>query len=340
MQPPTNNIKLPQPPRRRYSLGLLLVWLIVLAGMGGAAANHRNIEDWWRLRGYRAPAAVAQLADQDTMTPAARKIFYVNRPAIDDKNSFAPACGAGTVKEQTIVLGCYHGNQNGIYVLSVDDPRLSGVEQVTAAHEMLHAAYDRLSSADRQQVDQQLLDYYHNNLHDQRVLSTIDAYKKTEPNDLVNEMHSIFGTEIAGLPPGLEQYYKRYFTNRQQVAAFAAQYQSAFTSRQAALSQLETRLDSLKQQIQSMEADLKAQKADIDSRQSQLVAERDSGNLAAYNAGVAGYNRSIDEYNSAVDSLRGLVNNFNALVSQHNDLVLEQSQLRDELDANSVPDRR
>jgi chromosome segregation ATPase len=217
---------------------------------------------------------------------------------------------------------------------------LSGVEQVTAAHEMLHAAYDRLSTADRQKIDQQLLDYYHNDLHDQRILDTIDAYKKTEPNDLVNEMHSIFGTEIAGLPPGLEQYYQRYFTNRQQVAAFAAQYQSAFTSKQAALTRLESQLDALKQQIQNTEADLKAKKADVDNRQSQLVAERDSGNTAAYNAGVAGYNSLVDAYNNEVDSLRGLVNTFNTLVNQHNALVLEQSQLRDELDANAVPNRQ
>ena len=340
MQPPTNKINNLRPRRPKFSLGLLVVWAVVLAALGFAAADKQNIEDWWRLRTYHAPAAVVQLADQDTMTPYARKVFYVNQPAIDDKTSFAKVCESGSSKEQTIVLGCYHGSQNGIYVLSVDDPRLSGVEQVTAAHEVLHAAYDRLNESDKAQINRQLLDYYHNDLHDQRILSTIDAYKKSEPNDVVNEMHSIFGTEIASLPPGLEQYYQRYFTNRQQVAAFAAQYQSAFTSRQAALSQLESQLDALKQQIESIDADLKSQKADIESRQAQLESERTSGNIAAYNAGVAAYNSSLDAYNAEVNNLRGLVNQFNGLVNQHNALVLEQSQLRDELDANAVPSKQ
>ena len=33
--------------------------------------------------------------------------------------------------EKTIILGCYHSDQEGIFVYNVTDPRLSGVEQVT-----------------------------------------------------------------------------------------------------------------------------------------------------------------------------------------------------------------
>jgi hypothetical protein len=334
MQPPTSNSSQFSPkPRRR--LGAWLVLLILVGLLGTAAANRQNVWDWWQLKHYQAPADVAGLADQDTMTASARKIFYVNQPAIDDKASFAKACAAGGAREQTIILGCYHGNQAGIFVLAVSDPRLSGVEQVTAAHEMLHAAYDRLSAKDKQQIDKQLMDYYQRDLHDQRILATIDAYKKTEPNDLVNEMHSIFGTEITSLPPGLEQYYQRYFTNRAQIATFAAQYQAAFTSRQATLTGLENQLDDLKSQIQATEDDLKAKKAAIDDKRTQLQAAA-GGNTAAYNAGVPAYNKLVDAYNAEVQTVRNLINQFNQLVSQHNDLVLEQSQLRNELDANSV----
>jgi hypothetical protein len=339
MQPPTNKPNYYRP-KHRLSFLFLLVWLIFLAALGTAAANRQNLWDWWQLKHYQAPPTVAQLADQDAMTDYARKVFYVNHPAIDDKTSFSKACAASGSREQTIILGCYHGNQGGIFVLSVDDPRLSGVEQVTAAHEMLHAAYDRLSSSDKQQVNKQLLAYYQNDLHDQRIRDTIEAYKKSEPDELVNEMHSIFGTEIANLPAGLEKYYGRYFSNRGQVAAYAAQYQSAFTSRQAALSQLETQLDSLKTQIQNLEADLKSKRAEIDARQSELVAARNSGNVAAYNAGVPGYNRLVDTYNNEIETVRSLINRFNTLVNQHNALVLEQSQLRDELDAGTIPNRR
>jgi hypothetical protein len=306
--------------------------------LGLLAANRQSLTDWWRLRSYQAPAAVSQLAAQVTMTDYARKVFYVNQPAVADKPSFAQACAAaGSQKEKTIVLGCYHSGQNGIYVLNVDDPRLQGVEQVTAAHEMLHAAYDRLGRDERAKVDAMLKDYYDHQLSDQRIVDTMAAYKKTEPNDLVNEMHSIFGTEIANLPAPLEAYYKQYFNNRSQVAAYAAQYQAAFTSRQALLAQYEARLDTLKRQIETAEIDLRAQQAEISARQAALTAERSSGNLAAYNAGVPEYNRLVDAYNNQLAAVKALIDQFNQLVATHNALVLEQNQLRDELNATAAP---
>jgi hypothetical protein len=331
MQPSTNRAS------KHRGLGTLIVLVVWLALLGAAAANRQNLFDWWQLRHYQAPAEIAQLASQDTMTDYARKVFYVNEPAVPGKQQFAQDCKAAGQREQTIVLGCYHSNQAGIFLLSVSDPRLSGVEQVTAAHEMLHAAYDRLDGAEKNRINKLLLDYYHNDLHDQRIQNTMEAYKKTEPNDLVNEMHSIFGTEIANLPAPLEEYYQRYFTNRPAVAAFAAQYQAVFTSRQQTLTQLETQLDSLKQRIQAGEDDLKIQQATINEQQATLMAQRNSGNTGAYNAGVPAYNRLIDGYNAQIESIKSLISQYNQLVANHNALVLEQNQLRDELDASATP---
>jgi len=317
-------------------LGLLMALLLLLAAAVAAAANLRGIADWLELRSYQPPAAVASLASQDGMTASARKIFYVNHPVIEDKDTFNNQC-PNNGGEQTIVLGCYHGNQDGIYLLNVTDARLNGVEQVTAAHEMLHAAYDRLSNSDRQKVDAMLLDYYNHGLHDQRLLNTIAAYKKTEPRDLVNEMHSVFGTEVASLPNGLEAYYKRYFSNRAQIAAFAAQYQGVFTSQQQQLAQLKTQLANLKAEIDTNEAELNAKQAQINSEQQTLAAERNSGNLTAYNYGVSAYNAQVNSYNAQVDSTRALIEQYNQLVQTYNSLVTQQDQLINELSSQPTP---
>ncbi len=312
---------------RLAALLLLLVWL---AALGLLAANRQNIFDWWRLRNYQAPASVAQLASQDTMTAEGRRILYVNRPDISSKTDFGKSCPSNG-GEQTIVLGCYHSGQSGIFLLSVTDSRLSGVEQVTAAHEMLHAAYERLSATERRKVDAMLNDYYKNDLHDDRILKVMDAYKKSEPNDVVNEMHSIFGTEMANLPAPLEQYYKRYFTNRAQVAAFAAQYQAEFTSRQDIIARDDAQLSDLKSQIDSLQADLKNQQATIDSRQSELTNLRDSGNITAYNAGVGPFNDLVDAYNAEVGQARVLINQYNAILAEYNAIAFEENQLIKEL---------
>lgn len=312
----------------------LVVWLVVL---GGLAYNRQNLQDWWRLRGYEAPAIVASLAEQNTMTDYARKVFYVNRPVVEDKAAFNRACPDNAGREQTIVLGCYHGNQAGIFLLKVTDPRLDGVEQVTAAHEMLHAAYERLSQTDRQRVDGLLNAYYTKGLRDERILKTITAYKTSEPNDVVNEMHSIFATEIENLPKELEQYYQRYFTDRTRVAAFAAQYQAAFTSRQTAVTAYDTQLTQLKSQIETAETDLQTKQAEITERQQNLNELRNSDNAAAYNAGIPAYNNLVEAYNQQVAQIKNLIERYNQIVAERNAIALEQDKLSKELDSNAIP---
>ncbi len=314
----------------------LVVLLVCGAVLGVAAANRQSIYDWVKLRSYTPPAEVAQLATDDTMTPLARHIYYVNHPAIDDKTTFAAACNSNA-REQTIVLGCYHSDQAGIYVLGVSDPRLDGVEQVTAAHEMLHAAYDRLSSSERNKVDAMLEDYYQHDLHDQRILDTIAAYKKTEPHDVVNEMHSVFGTEVVSLPTGLEQYYQRYFTDRAQITGNAARYDAEFTSRQQAVAQDDIQLASMKAQISTDENDLKNRQTQIDSQRSQLLSARASNNIAAYNAGVPGFNGLIDVYNREVQTVQQLINQYNQLVTTRNAVALEEDQLVSDLSSSVAP---
>lgn len=315
---------------RRFVAGTVLV--LVLAAMLVVALNRDNLYDWWKLRSYTAPASVIQLAAADTMTAKAQHLFYVNHPNITAGSSFTANCPSGS--EKTIVLGCYKGGENGIYVYDVTDARLNGVEQVTAAHEMLHAAYERLSSKDRKYVDGLLTDYYQHDLHDQRILDTMAAYKKSEPNDLVNEMHSVFGTEIANLPTPLENYYKQYFADRSKVTGYAAAYQSEFTSRQAAIANYDAQLRQLKAQIDSNQASLTNQRADLDQQAATLQAERRSGNIAAYNAGVNSYNAAVDTYNSLVVQTKGLISQYNEIVDRRNAVVLEEQQLTQAITAN------
>jgi hypothetical protein len=330
MQPPTNK----HFPRKRKSrlltLAVLLVWLALLALI---AVNRQHIFDWWQLRGYDAPVTVSSLAAQDTMTDYARRVFYVNQPSIENKASFGESCKS-TAREETIVLGCYHSNQQGIYLLSVSDPRLNGVQQVTAAHEMLHAVYDRLSSSERAKVDAMLLDYYHNHLTDERVKTTIDAYKKTEPKDIVNEMHSIFGTEIGHLPSGLEQYYSRYFSDRARIVNYASKYQAEFSSREAIVKIYDAQLESLKVQVNTAQDGLKDKEAAIAAERQKLEELRASGSISAYNAGVPVYNNMVSTYNSQVQTARSLIETYNQLVVKRNAVALEEDQLVNALDNN------
>lgn len=318
--------------RRLISTALLLA---IIAGGALLYVNRYQIYDWARLQNYHPPTAISQLAADDTMTSYAQRMFYVNRPDLTaDKAFFNQKCGN---KEQTIVLGCYRSSETGIYLYDVTDPRLAGVEQVTAAHETLHAIYERLSSSERASVDAMLLDYYNNGLQDQRIKQNIDLYKKIEPNDVVNEMHSIFGTEIASLPTPLENYYKQYFTDRQKIAQYAANYEGAFTSRQNEVTTDDTQLATMKKQIDTDNQDLTQRQQALAAQKAQMDAELNSGQTATYNAQVVPYNAAVDAYNNKVAALKALVVQYNALVDQRNAIAIEENQLTQAISSQATP---
>lgn len=309
---------------------LFLLGLVLLAFL-----NINPLMDWWKLLDYKPPAEISALAANDTMTDQARHIFYVNQPKLlSDPVEFREKC---TVTEQTIVLGCYRDSQSGIYIFDVKDERLKGVKEVTAAHEMLHGEYERLGKKEKNYINRLLNDFYKNDLHDKRILDTIDLYKKTEPTELVNEMHSIFGTEVPNLPPALEAYYQKYFKDRPTVVKLAQNYESEFNGRI-------TKIDDYERQLNSLNDKIKAEKTSeddllnkINSEKANLDGLRSSGQTAEFNAGVPGYNALVDSYNTTIAQHRVDVDKYNQLVQAHNELAKELRGLYQSIKSDSVP---
>ncbi len=50
--------------------------------------------------------------------------------------------------KRNAILGCYNPSSRDIYIYNVTNSELDGVKEVTAAHEMLHAAWERLSESE------------------------------------------------------------------------------------------------------------------------------------------------------------------------------------------------
>jgi hypothetical protein len=292
--------------------------------------QRQAILDWWLLRDFTPSTAVSTLASQDTMTEQAQHVFYINHPeVVSGAATFRQKCAS---TEQTIVLGCYHGNQRGIYVYDVKNDKLAGVEQVTAAHEMLHAAYDRLSDTEKKRVNALLTAYYKNQVTDQRLIDTINSYKKTEPDQVVNEMHSILGTEVASLPPALESYYKQYFSNRQAVVVYASAYQAEFTNRTNQINADDAKLKDLKASIDKDETSLALQQADLEASRVRLDNLKQTGQIGDYNASVPNYNAKVGYYNANVIRVRANIETYNSLVATRNALAGELRALDEALD--------
>jgi hypothetical protein len=309
----------------------LASWIIVVVLLSVPFVVYfkaQALMDWWKLRGYNPPTAVATLVSQDTMNAYTKHMFYINHPQIvSGVTSFRQDCPDAT---RTIVLGCYHPDQNGIYIYAVNDALLYGVQQVTAAHEVLHAVYARLSSQDRQNLNSELEDYYKNDLTDQRVLAEVKLYQQTEPDDVMDEMSCTFGTEIAALPPALEAYYQHYFTNRQAIVNFEQSYQNEFTSRENIVNADDAQLSQLKTSINAQEDSLGAQSSQINSDRARLNAERSNPDL--YNSEASSFNNEIDVYNAGVNKLRADISSYNDLVNQRNAVAQEIASLDQSID--------
>jgi hypothetical protein len=318
--------------RKIASYGVLV---LVLVGSVGVIWQRQRVGDWLVLRNYQTPADIQKLASDATLTSLGKHYFYLNKPRLEGRTAFNQDCTNQT--EQAAVLGCYKGNRQGIYLYAITDNRLKGVEQTTAAHEMLHQAYDRLSPKEHMRIDDLLQDYYKYHLRDETVQSQLETYKKTEPNDLVNEMHSLFGTEIAHLPPALEAYYKQYFSDRSRVVAYNASYQAEFTQRKDKVAADDKQLAALKTQIETKQRDLDIRLSDIRLKKTQLDRESTANQIDAYNADVTIYNSLAQTYNQELAQTRDLVNQYNTLVEARNAIATQEQELQQALDSRLTP---
>lgn len=301
----------------------LAAWMVI---------NRQAVIDWWRLSQYQPSAAVKQLADNDTMIGRGRDLFYISDPQIQDSAAFNKSCK--NQGEKTIVLGCYKLQE--IYLYNVTDARFNGVKEVTAAHEMLHAAYERLGRDEQAKLDAMLKPIIEN-MKDQRILDLITLYNKEEPGQLYNEMHSILGAEYRSLTPELEAYYKQYFSDRLKIVSYAEAYQGPFTESQHKIDEYSAELARTKAQIDQNNASLKAQQADLQADNRELDRLRGSGDLDAYNAAVPAYNAKVEAFNAQVEQTKALISSYNALVEAYNAQAAAQDNLYQNLDSSYQP---
>lgn len=306
--------------------------MLVLLIVCGIAfwSRHNEVLDWVATRGYTPPAHIELLADDTTMTPYAKRLFYANRPEVQGKQEFNEHCTDPS--EQVAVLGCFVGNRLGIYIYDVTDERLDGIKQVTAAHEMLHQAYQRLDKKEKTRINK-LLQEYHDRQASEKLKSKIASYQHGEQEHLLNEMHSIFGTEAPDLPAELEEYYKQYFADRSQVLALYQRYQSEFDDRIARINALDAELAALKASIEADKQELEQREEDLRRRRSQLDAYLSSGAIATYNAAVPGFNALVVAYRNMVDDINRDVERFNNLLAERNAIAVQERELEDAIDS-------
>jgi len=279
--------------------------------------NKQLIVDKFSVWQYQPGEAVVSLASRARMSETGKFYFYASQPAIESAEKFNQECTRQ--EESTAILGCYNGRF--IYIYNVTDSRLDGIREVTAAHEMLHAAYDRLPPNEKAKVNTLLEVEYAKIKDDKEFAERMEFYARTEPGERANELHSIIGTEVANLPTELEAYYKKYFDNRSDIVALHEKYASVFMG-------LQKRSDEISKQLEDIAAKINTQ-----STAYNIAIEQLNRDIAAFNAKSANGSFTSQmlfqtERNSLLARARVLEQNRSTI----NSLITQYNQLREELE--------
>lgn len=252
----------------------VLLNVALLAGSTWVALNPQRVADQFVVWQYEPSVTVSLYSERTTMTEHGRFLFLASAPSIESEGDFDEICA--TQLEDVGILGCYLPDEKRIYLYDVTDDRLAGIEEVVAAHEMLHAAWDSLDDAERERLEVLLEAEVTARADDEELTETLAFYAKTEPGQRINELHSIVATEFAQISDELEEYYSQYFVDRAATIALHDASSAVFEEQEAQIEALVARLETLEASINADEA--------------------------TYNAGYDALNRDIDSFNARAES--------------------------------------
>lgn len=309
--------------------------VVVLLAVVTGVFYRQDLRDHYVARTHRLQPAAQELIDILELTGRGKLLFQASRPEIQGAEDFNNSC-SGVHQELTIVLGCY--TKRRIYVFDVTDKRLSGAVEVTSAHELLHASYERLSASEKSYLANLLKVAAEKIPKNSRLERTVAQYRRTVSGDhYTNELYAIIGTEFDKLDPRLEKHYKLYFQNRKKIVAFSRQYESVFSRLEKQIEAYDSQLERLYADKEHLEKTIDTLWSSLASSQTNIDTLRQNDKIADYNQAVPTHNSLVSRYNQAVEQLRDVVNRYNSIVKKRNDLAVTQNDLVEQLNSQHQP---
>lgn len=298
---------------------------IITALAVGLVTNRQVISDQLAVWSFTPSGAVQTISDRIDLTEQGQRAFFATKPEVADSASFNENCPRQEVGNP--ILGCYTSDDR-IYIYDLTNEKLYGMEEVTAAHELLHAVWTRHGEAERKRLTDLLLREY-DRVEDETFKERMAYYQRNEPGEFANELHSIFGTEVSELSAELESYYAQYFT-RDSVLSLHQRYVAVYNGLYQRADELYVSMETLGKSIQSASAqystDIDQYAADVDSFNARADSGDFSSNAQFYSERQALLNRSaqlearrlkinsdIDLYNQYYQEYQGIAAQIDVL---------------------------
>lgn len=285
---------------------------------------------------YEPTDAVTSIADRSGMNDEGIFYFYASQPILESTQNFNDACM--TAENTMSVLGCY--TRNRIYVYDIQDDKLDGIREVTAVHEALHAIYQRLTVQEKSRLEEMLQVEYEKLIKDSGYAERLEYYERAEPGERYNELFSVVGTEISDISNDLEEFYGRYFDDRQDTVALYKKYSQVFI-------ELKQRSDTLSVQLESMYASINTATEKhndavvaLNKEVTLFNAKAEEGLFATHAEFVSERNAlevKIDKINKEADDINDDISTYNGLLKEYNQINIETKKLYNSIDSTLAP---
>lgn len=310
-----------------------IVTLIIVATILGGVYFGDGIADQLKFRSYQPTESISQIATRSGMSEKGKFYFYVTKPELENAEQFNDDCKRSEKKSP--ILGCYRYETDSIHIFDIDNPELDGIKEVTAAHEMLHAVFARLSSNDQQRLEL-LLEAAYDRHKNPELEERLGYYERAQPGTRTEELHSIMGTEFSDLGAELEEHYRLYFTDRQAVLDLFEKYSAKFTAVEKEIDNLSTDLERRDKEIVSRSEVYEKNIAGLNSRIDQFNYRAESGYYTSanqFNADRRALNSEVHVLENERAAIQRMVDDYNRDVARYNELGTKYDELYKSLDS-------
>ncbi|MBR3252499.1 hypothetical protein IKF84_00275 [Candidatus Saccharibacteria bacterium] len=301
--------------KKNYKICFVVCSVILMLGVAVIWLNFGVIRDVLIGMGYRPTDEMVEIRESLGLTGTGARIFNASMPVLQEKQEFNSNCRE--VENESAILGCYRDER--IFVYNIVDEELPGIRELTAAHELLHAVYDRMSGEDKSKWRNDLIAVYQEN---QDILGEeIDLYNDSEKQE---ELYVRVGTEITDLPSELEKHYAEIFEDQDKIVGYYNSYIKVFR-------EIEAKLESLYGEITGLDEKIAAKTSEYEASLEALNSEIAEFNNCAATANCFSstyvFNKRRAELLGKKEALEGLYDEISALIDQYNGLIEEYNKL-------------
>lgn len=245
-----------------------------------------------------ADPAMAALAERSGMTTKGKVVFLRADPRLLPAAELAAAC-RGTNVANDAVDGCFDPVTGQIFIRDMPE-QFDAYETVTAAHEMLHAAF---TTADTAWLTPRLQAAAANAPAD--MVKELQSYSFLDKKSRANELHSYLATQTPALPPELEGYFRQYFTARPVLVKTYANTVAVFGAKEGDLTAQAVSITAAEAEAKRTYLSYVAAARRGDSASSSYYYDLYSRQYARIDSLTADYNKAVDDYNSMVSLFNG-----------------------------------